>query len=216
MNTYKLSPRTLNLYTECQRCFWDDQHGLKRPSGPFPSLPSGMDRIIKQRFDTCRKNGEIPEELSSLDGVALFDHEKLKEWQNYRKGLKWTNENGHILGGALDDILQTAAGEIVVMDYKTRGFPLKNTPDYYTLQLECYTLLLQKNGFQTADHAYLLFYYPDQFTEKGEVKFHHQPVKVAVAPDHAQKVFADAIELLNGKKPAKNKDCQFCLYRERK
>lgn len=215
MTTYKLSPSTLNLYVDCPTCFWGNMHGQKRPSGPFPSLPSGMDKIIKRRFDDYRKRAEMPEELSDLGGVALFNHEKLTEWQNQRKGLKWTNEKGHVLGGALDDILQTAAGELVVLDYKTRGFPLKQTPDYYTLQLECYTLLLRKEGFQTTNDAYLLFYYPDQFTEKGEVKFHHHLVKVAVALDHAEKVFAGAIELLNGKKPEKDKDCHFCLYRER-
>ncbi len=216
MKTYKLSPHTLNLYAECQRCFWENQHGLKRPSGPFPSLPSGMDKIIKQRFDTYRNRSEMPEELSSLEGTALWNHEKLKEWQNQRKGLKWTTEGGHVLGGALDDVLQTAAGELVALDYKTRGFPLKNAPDYYTLQLECYTLLLQKEGFQTTDFAYLLFYYPDQFTEKGDAKFHHQLLKVGVNPTHAEETFAGAMSSLQGRKPSVNKDCQFCVYRERK
>lgn len=215
MNTYKLSPHTLNLYAECQRCFWGNMHQQKRPSGPFPSLPSGMDRIIKQRFDLYRKKGEIPEELASLKGVALFNHEKLTEWQNQRKGLKWTNEKGHVLGGALDDILQTAAGELVVLDYKTRGFPLKQTPDYYTLQLECYTLLLQKEGFQTTNDAYLLFYYPDKFIDTGEAKFHNQLLKVEVDSAHAEETFASAVSLLQGRKPRLNKDCQFCEYRGR-
>ncbi len=215
--SYKLSPHSLNLYTECKRCFWEGQHGIKRPSGPFPSLPSGMDKIIKQRFDDYRLRKTIlPTELSSLDGITLWNHEKLKEWQNQRKGLKWTNEEGHILGGALDDVLQTAAGELVVLDYKTRGFPLKDTPSYYTLQLECYTLLMQKNGFQTADYAFLLFYYPDKFTENGEAKFHNQLLKVAVEPAHAEETFAGAVSLLQNRKPRLNKDCHFCQYRNRK
>lgn len=230
MTTYKLSPHTLNLYAGCQRCFWEDQHGVKRPSGPFPSLPSGMDKIIKQRFDEYRKRGEMPEELCTLEGVellpeeelrslvgmTLWNHEKLKEWQNQRKGLKWATEKGHILWGAVDDVLQTTAESLVALDYKTRGFPLKQAPDYYTLQLECYTLLMQKNDFQTTDYAFLLFYYPDQFTEKGEVKFHHQLLKVGVDPEHAEETFTGAVSLLQGRKPRLNKDCQFCEYRGRK
>ncbi len=215
MNVYKLSPSTLNLYAQCQPCFWNHLHGDPRPSGIFPSLPSGMDKIIKQRFDSYRAKGQLPEELSSLEGAALFDREQLKEWQNQRKGLRWIDEKGHLLRGALDDVLQTAAGELVVLDYKTRGFPLKQTPNYYTLQLECYTLLLQKQGFKTTDHAFLLFYYPDTFTENGEVKFHHQALKITVDPANAEKVFRGAIQVLNGEKPDKNKDCQFCRYREK-
>lgn len=215
-NSYRLSPHTLNLYTECQRCFWDDQHGLKRPSGPFPSLPSGMDKIIKQRFDVYRKKQDMPEELSSLEGVTLFDHQNLKEWQNQRKGLQWADEDGNILVGALDDVLRTMAGELAVLDYKTRGFPLTKTPDYYTLQLECYTLLLQKEGFHTTDYAFLLFYYPDKFTEKGDAKFHNLLLRVTVDPAHAEETFTSAVSLLQGRKPRLNKDCHWCHYKDRK
>jgi len=50
-----LSPSRLNLFRECERCFWlRSNKDVKRPSGPFPSLPSGMDRIIKQHFDRHR------------------------------------------------------------------------------------------------------------------------------------------------------------------
>ncbi len=216
MKLYKLSPHTLNLYAECQRCFWEDQHGVKRPSGPFPSLPSGMDKIIKQRFDEYRKKGDLPEELSGLDRITLWNNEKLKEWQNQRKGLRWTDDEGHILWGALDDILQTIAGSLIALDYKTRGFPLKQAPDYYTLQLEIYTLLMQKHDFQTTDYAFLLFYYPDQFTTEGDAKFHHQLLQVAVDPAHAEETFIGAISLLQGRKPKLNKDCEWCEYKQRK
>ena len=215
MTTYKLSPSRLNLYQDCKTCFWSElNHGEKRPSGPFPSLPSGMDKILKQRFDTYRERGQLPEELSSLKDVSLYKDEKiLKEWRNQRRGLQWTNPQGHSLTGSLDEALQTAAGEIVVLDYKTRGFPLKATPDYYTLQMECYTWLLQKNGFKTADHAFLLFYYPDQFNEQGEVKFHNQLIKVKVETNHAENIFSDALALLKAEKPRLNKDCNYCLYK---
>ena len=216
MNTYKLSPHTLNLYQECQRCFWEGNHGVKRPSGPFPSLPSGMDKIIKQRFDTYRKKNQLPEELSELEKVALYNGKELKDWQNQWKGLRWTDEQGNTLAGALDDVLQTAAGELVVLDYKTRGFPLKDSPAYYTLQLECYTFLLQKNGFKTSESAYLLFYWPEKFLESGEVKFTHKLLEVAVNAEHAEKAFNGAVRVLQGKKPDANTECKFCVYKEEK
>ncbi len=49
---FKLSPSSLNLMQDCPRCFWLTQHKVwKRPAGIFPSLPSGMDRILKIHFD---------------------------------------------------------------------------------------------------------------------------------------------------------------------
>jgi len=80
---YRLSPSALNLMKECPRCFWLTQHKVwKRPSGIFPSLPSGMDRVLKVRFDRFRDRGEMPPELcenNSCVGMRLFDDdEKLK------------------------------------------------------------------------------------------------------------------------------------------
>ena len=58
---FKLSPSSLNLMKECPRCFWLDKHNVwKRPSGIFPSLPSGMDKILKVHFNKFRDKGELP------------------------------------------------------------------------------------------------------------------------------------------------------------
>lgn len=215
METYKLSPHTLNLYTECPRCFWEEAHGKKRPSGPFPSLPSGMDKIIKQRFDAYRRKREVPEELASRSELALFPAQKLlNSWRRQRGALAWQDENSNTLAGSLDDVLQTVHEELVVLDYKTRGFPLKTTPDYYTLQLECYTLLLQKLGFSTTGYALLLFYSPDSFTEQGTVRFNSQLVEVPVYPDHAEETFQAAVQALDGRKPKADKKCAYCAWRE--
>ncbi|MBM3206912.1 MAG: hypothetical protein FJZ43_04810, partial [Candidatus Staskawiczbacteria bacterium] len=56
----KLSPSKLNLFLECHLCFWLSEHGVHRPSGPFPSLPGGMDRKLKIYFDKYRKEGKLP------------------------------------------------------------------------------------------------------------------------------------------------------------
>src|SRR3989338_2813153 len=127
MMTYTLSPHALNLSVECPRCFWNERHGDKRPSGPFPSLPSGMDKIIKQRFDAYRKAGSLPEELAALDDVILFSDEKLlRKWRDQRKGLQWTDEQGkgwkgrdereNTLAGFLEEPLKTSGGKFVVLD----------------------------------------------------------------------------------------------------
>jgi len=65
----RLSPSSLNLFLECRRCFWLDKNkGIKRPRGIFPSLPSGMDSVIKKYFDSYRLNSDMPPEMMFLAG----------------------------------------------------------------------------------------------------------------------------------------------------
>ena len=61
---YKLSPSSMNLIEDCPRCFWlQIVKKIKRPSGAFPSLPSGVDKMLKEHFDRFRDNNDLPLEL---------------------------------------------------------------------------------------------------------------------------------------------------------
>jgi hypothetical protein len=53
------SSSTLKLLHECPRCFWLHFHGKKRPATIFPSLPGGMDAVLKDHFDRFRKEGDL-------------------------------------------------------------------------------------------------------------------------------------------------------------
>ena len=81
--TYKFSPSSLSLLKDCPRCFWlKFNKDIKRPDTIFPSLPSGMDKILKVHFDFFMKKRELPPELSELKGYKLFDDEELlKIWR---------------------------------------------------------------------------------------------------------------------------------------
>src|SRR3989344_674773 len=165
---YKLSPSSLSLMEDCPRCFWLAKHGVwKRPNGIFPSLPSGMDMILKTHFDGFRDEGQLPPELHKSEcrknGCKLFkDSEKLKIWRSNLKGIRWEDGKGNILHGAVDNIL-TKGKKLIVLDYKTRGFPLKeDTPEHYKDQLDIYNFLLRKNGYETENYSFLLFYYPKE------------------------------------------------------
>ena len=213
--TYKLSPSSLNLMFECKRCFWLTQHKKwKRPAGIFPSLPSGMDRILKEHFDRFMEKGELPPELcenGDCDGLKLFDNkELLKDWRNNFRGVRWTDEEGNIFFGAIDNIL-VKKEKLIVLDYKTKGFPIKDIDEasnYYQNQLNIYNLLLRKKGYETEDYAFLLFYVPKEVTETGEVIFDTELVKREIDVSNAENIFQKAIEILNGKCP--EKWCEWC------
>jgi len=212
---YKLSPSSLNLMQECPRCFWLHQHKVwKRPAGIFPSLPSGMDRVLKAHFDKFMKQGKMPPELcekQSCANLKLFDDEDLiSVWRNNFKGVSWADKKGNILHGAVDNILVNKNdGKLIVLDYKTRGFPLKDdTAAHYQLQLDIYNFLLKKNGYKTADFAFLLFYVPKEVMATGEVIFDTEMVKMKVNAKRGEGVFEEAIALLNKKCPGEK--CEWC------
>jgi len=198
---------------ECPRCFWLTQHGVwKRPAGIFPSLPSGMDRILKVHFDKFRDKGQMPPELcenKECVGMKLFtDKEKIKVWQSNFKGVSWKDKKGNELHGAVDNIL-VKGKKLIVLDYKTRGYPTKeDTAEHYRLQQNIYNFLLRKNGYQTEDFFFLLFYVPKEVMATGEVIFDTELKKMKVDVKMAEKFWKKAIKLLNSDCPTKS--CEWC------
>jgi len=209
---YKLSPSSLSLMEECPRCFWLHFHGKKRLEGIFPSLPSGMDSILKKHFDKFRDKKKLPPEIAKegeCKGCMLFDDkEKLEIWRNNRKGISIADKQGNILKGAVDNIL-VRKNKLIVLDYKTRGFPLKeNTHETYQNQLDIYNFLLRMNGYETEDFAFLLFYYPKEVLETGEVVFDTKLVKMKVDVKNAEDLWKKALKILEGSEPKAS--CDWC------
>ncbi|MEM4756215.1 MAG: PD-(D/E)XK nuclease family protein [Candidatus Woesearchaeota archaeon] len=239
---YTLSPTTLALYEECPTCFWLHMNkGIKRPAGIFPSLPSGMDSIFKKYFDFYMEQGTLPPFLANvLPGCKLFDNKLLlKEWRNTLKGIQWKDAEGNVLKGAVDNLL-IKDEKLIVLDYKTRGYALKeDTATHYQQQLNLYNFLLRKNGYATEEYALLLFYYPkevntqhhllptapsqegqprqlatlEQSPETETIIFETRLITLEVNITHAEQLVSQALALLAGKQPGPNPECEYCRYR---
>src|SRR3989344_1022198 len=212
--TFKLSPSAISLMNECHRCFWLTQHKKwKRPEGPFPSLPAGMDKVLKTHFDKFMNKGELPPEIREYgisNGYKLFDDKKqLDTWRSNFKGIQYKDKpSGILLRGAIDNMIRKGE-KLVVLDYKTRGYPLKeDTHEHYQNQMDIYNFLLRKNGYETEDYAYLLFYHPKEVLETGEVVFNTDLKKMKVNVKNAEKIFTNALKLLNSDCPKKS--CVWC------
>lgn len=203
---------------ECPRCFWLQLvKKIKRPEGIFPSLPGGMDRILKKHFDKFMEKGELPPEIREYglgNGYKLFnDKAKLNIWRSNQKGIQYKDKtSGILLRGAVDNLLEKGKN-LVVLDYKTRGYPLKeDTHEHYQTQMDIYNFLLRKNGYDTEDYAYLLFYYPRKVTGTGEVIFDTKLIKTKIDPKRGEKVFNKAIKILGGAIPNPSENCEFCKW----
>ncbi len=213
----RLSPSTLNVFLECPKCFWLDQaKGIGRPRGIFPSLPGGMDLLIKKYFDKYRALGKLPPELDGKIEAELFpDNELLNKWRSWRSALAYEDpESGAILSGMLDDLGVLPAKKLYVpLDYKTRGFDVKEGGEsFYQNQLNCYALLLRENGMKPAGYAYLLYYIPKEVAEGGMTRFDVVPKRVAVDADAALKTVRDAAALIQGPMPARHMECEYCVW----
>ncbi len=216
---YKISPSSINLMLECPRCFYlQIVKSIKRPETPFPSLPNGMDKILKEHFDRFMEKGLLPPEIRENKGCKsckLFsDKEKLKIWRNNKKGLEY-EQDGILLRGAIDNIL-VKGKKLIVLDYKTRGFPLKeDTHKHYQAQMDLYNFLLKENGYNPEDYSYLLFYYPNKVLETGEVIFDTVLKKIKTSAEDGERLFLKAIKIIKGEMPQSSEDCGFCGWREK-
>ncbi len=222
----RLSPTTgLNLYRECPRCFWLHYNKkVQRPRGIFPSLPSGMDLVIKKYFDQYR--GALPPELrGKVDGQLLEDITLMNKWRDWRTGLEYVDEEiGATLFGALDDCLTISTTpadglfensvSYIPLDYKTKGSAPRDgdSEKYYQTQLDSYALMLSASGYPVADYAYLVYYFPAEVKKDGLIQFNITPIKIQTNLERVKKLFAEAVTLLKGPKPSRAQNCEYCAW----
>jgi len=217
--TVTLSPSALSLFKNCPRCFWLEKvKNIKRPRGIFPSLPGGMDRVIKTYFDTFRAQGTLPPELriDTFKGIHLYDNQaQLEDWRAWRTGLRY-HENGEMLSGMLDDLL-VKDGSYIPFDYKTKGSPTneEDATKYYQTQLDCYALMLEGNGLKTSGYGFLLYYSPKEVGENGQVRFEIQPIRIPTDPERAKALFHKALAILPGPAPKSDPECEYCGWLEK-
>ncbi|HCC22534.1 hypothetical protein A2480_04085 [Candidatus Uhrbacteria bacterium RIFOXYC2_FULL_47_19] len=218
--SYRLSPTSLNLFLNCPRCFWlQFNQDIHRPKTFFPSLPGGMDLVIKDYFDRYRSQNELPPEIDGRVHGRLVSDQKLMDcWRNWKTGLEVSiTELDTILFGALDDCLVDNQ-EYLPLDYKTRGFkPEKSNgmESYYRNQLDCYALLLDTNGFTAGRSGFLIYYYPLSVYGQGTVKFGVETVEIKVDVKRARKTLERAVACLRGTEPEAHTRCEYCGWQNR-
>ena len=173
-----------------------------------------MDKVLKAHFDSFIGKG-LPPELKLDNKYKLFnDASLLATWRNNFKGISYADDKGNVLHGAVDNIL-VKNSKLVVLDYKTRGFPLKeDTHQHYQDQMDIYNFLLRKNGYETEDYTYLLFYHPHKVLTDGHVCFNTDLVKIKVNIKNAETIFKTAIRVLDEDCPKPNLECGFCKWVE--
>lgn len=217
---FQLSPNSLNLFLECPHCFWlDKRMGIKRPQ-PFPyALNAAVDQLLKQEFDSYRAKGE-PHPLlieRNIDAKLFPNQYMLNQWRSNFVGIRYHDVDlNATLFGAVDDVLEFPDGKVAPLDYKSTGSSVPNVYDRFQLQMDVYTFLLEKNGFQTPRKGYLAFYVVDKkngFNDR--LPFKKELQEIDTNPSDVMTLFRDAVLVLRKEvPPPHSEDCDFGYWLE--
>lgn len=214
---FSLSASKLNLLRECPRCFYDaNVLKVERPRGIFPSLPGGVDRVMKVCLDQFR--GGLPPHLAStLSGTMWGTVAQITKLRNWRSGLKAVLPiKGKMVSliGALDDLILEADGTYSPYDTKTKGEePQNDGAQYYLGQMDFYALLLRENGMTPSGKAYLDYWYPMALTQDGKVmSWGNKSYGFTVDPGRAVATLEQAITIMTGGQPDSNPGCEYCRF----
>ncbi len=226
---FKLSRSKIDLFLECPKCFYIDRRlGMGRPPGfPF-NLNVAVDSLLKNEFDIYRAQ-QIPHpmmEEKGLNGIP-FQHEKLNEWRENFKGVRYHHEPTNlILSGAVDDVWVTtrslAAGEpeLIVVDYKATSKKDEVNINAgwqigYKRQIEFYQYLLRKNGFKVSNTGYFVYCNGIASADRFDKTLHF---RISLLDYNGNDGWVDKTVvkahqcLMSDQIPKSNKNCDYCLY----
>jgi len=223
---HRLSRSKLDLFMNCQRCFYLDQKcGVGRPAS-FPlTLNNAVDYLMKKEFDIHRVKGTAHPLMKTygIDAVP-FNDPKMEEWRDaLKRGISYLHKPTNIiLRGGVDDIWINKAGELIVVDYKATSKDEEITLDeewkiQYKRQMEIYQWLFKQNNYMVSDTSY--FVYVNGKTDReafdGKLDFDITIIPYSGNTDWIEKEIygmKECLELTNA--PAPNKDCDYCNYRK--
>ena len=221
----KISRSAVEQHINCQKCFYlAYKHKIRPFSLPF-TLNSAVDNLCKNEFDHYRAKSE-PHPLFLEHGIDAvpFAHEKMNEWRENYRGIRYIDETaGFNFGGAVDDVWQKPSGELIIVDVKAtskKDFDWEDTYskwEYakgYQRQLEMYQWLFKKNGFEVAPEAYLVYYNGKKnepmFNQRLEFDLHL--VKLECNCDWVEDAILAALKTLQGEMPKSAINCPHCNY----
>jgi len=162
---YKISRSKIELFMQCQRCFWlDARLHISRPNGPPFNINKAIDELFKKEFDSYRAKGQAhPLMIEYEIDVIPMKHDQLNVWRENFKGVSTIHKPTNLfVFGAIDDLWVNSAGQAVVVDYKATSKDKQVNIDSdwqisYKRQLEIYQWLLRQNGLDVSSTGYFVY-----------------------------------------------------------
>lgn len=222
---FKLSRSKIDLFMECQQCFYLDRRlGIGRPPGfPF-TLNSAVDALLKKEFDLHRAEA-TPHPLIEEFGIDAipYKHEKMDIWRNTFKGIEYLHEPTNLLiTGAIDDVWVNPQGQVIIVDYKATSKTSEVNLDAdwqrgYKRQMEIYQWLFRQNGFDVAPTGYFVYCNGDVGKPVFDKKLEFDIKVLPYTGDDSwiPGALSQIKEcLMSDKIPEPNPNCDYCNYRK--
>ncbi len=224
---FKVSRSKIELFTQCQRCFWlDARLKIKRPNGPPFQINKAIDELLKKEFDGYRLKGKAHPVMIEFGVAAIpFAHASLDVWRTNFTGVATLYEPANLqVFGAVDDIWVNSNDELIVVDYKATAKQSDVTLDAdwqmsYKRQMEVYQWLLRQNGFKVSDTGYFVYANGrldvDGFYNK--IEFRTKIIPYTGNDAWIEPTLGNMKDCLEGDMPQVGKaamggDCDFCTY----
>ena len=201
-----VSAASLNLLRNCSRCFWLELvKGIKRPAGAFSTLPSRFDGMIKAYCRPYHGNDTLPPILQRAGLTGRLVDPSLKTWQDPATGLK--------LRGYLDECLQNPDGTFSPLDHKTRGKQPESVHHTYQVQLDIYSLLLQRNDYPISGQGILVYYSYAESDLNSGISLSVSSYILATQPESALTLVQTAAKILTlDNPPLPSRRCSYCYW----
>lgn len=225
---FAISRSGLELYADCPRCFYFERRlGCSRPSGlPF-TLNNAVDTLMKREFDSYRAKGE-PHPLMVAAGVDAvpFSHPNMEKWRDSDRGVRFLHAPTQFdVFGAVDDVWQNTAGELIVVDYKSTAKAAEvrelneEWHDTYRRQIEIYQWLFRRNGFQVSPTAYWVYANGDASAARFDQTLHFRMTMIPYTGSDASVeplIFAAHACLMGASPPPPASKCEYCGFFDRR
>ncbi len=224
---YKLSRSKIELFMQCQRCFWlGERMKIKRPSGPPFQINKAVDELMKKEFDDYRKKAK-PHPLmveNSINAVPM-QHKDLDNWRHNFTGVSTIHKPTNLyIFGAIDDVWINDQGKVIVVDYKAtaKAGEVSLDSDWqiaYKRQMEIYQWLLRQNGFDVDNTGYFVYTNGrldlDGFFDR--IEFRTKIISYTGDDSWVDGTIKEMKKCLEGEIPevgvaAMGGDCEFCAY----
>lgn len=221
---YKISRTKIDLFVECQRCFWlDARLKISRPKGPPFTLNSAVDQLLKQEFDTLREAGkQHPLQIEYGIDAKPVAHAQLNAWRHNFTGVQYLHTPTNLLVfGAIDDLWQNSKGEYIVLDYKSTSKAGKITElgnekwhNQYRRQLGVYQWLLRQNDLRVSDTGYWLYCnaIKDGKVFDKKLEFELTLIKEKIDDKWVEPTLAKIKDCLESDMPKESATCEYCAY----
>ena len=232
---YELSRSRIENYIQCPACFFMQQvEGIKFPSIPGFNINEATDILLKKDFDKYRgtKKSHPFLKKNGYSHLVPFQHKHFDLWtQSLHFGAENRLHFDHIktnlrIGGGLDDVwVNKLTGKIHVIDYKSTSQKKDLGPitledkwkSSYKRQMDLYTWILFKKGFNIDHTGYFLYCDGNRFTNKEFLNedFALMEFKITLIPyltnfDWIEVTLNEIYQILRKKKrPMHSKICEY-------